>query len=446
LPGRIALNMFPSKFSFDIAAPPSCANDYVVFGLSVAGTATKANLVAFNNLYAGPGGPCGAAPAVLFAYNITTVPTVPGVITGGKISTSPALSLDGTKIAFVESVVGPPAVAIFHVLTWNRGDGALNLPATPNMTSLTFAAANSTTSAPWIDFVNDVAYLGADDAKIYKIIGVFRGTPALAGAPWPVTVSPNFRLTPPVLDSRRHMLMVGSANGKLYQIDTVSGQLKSLVVGLQGTKNPGILGTPIVDVTNGTTFVVSANDGTSGVLVEADTASLTQLAKARIGVASANAAKTVVDLFQPAFSDSYFTNPSTGLVRLCGTGDADTTPFQYAFGFTGTTMLTTPSFKQQLLTSPDARCTGWTEFFNPNINGGTDFFFFGLTQDCTGNGLPAGCVVSRSSDTVLTKATLNGGPSGIVVDNFSTVGQASSIYVMADRLSKAFKFTQNGLQ
>jgi len=276
----------------------------------------------------------------------------------------------------------------------------------------------------------------------------------LAGAPWPVTVSPNFRLTPPVLDSRRHMLMVGSANGKLYQIDTVSGQLKSLVVGLQGTKNPGILGTPIVDVTNGTTFVVSANDGTSGVLVEADTASLSQLAKARIGVASANAAKTVVDLFQPAFSDSYFTDPSTGVVRLCGTGAAaaagvpdDITPWQYAFGFSGPIMQTaTPAFRQQLLTSTAARCTGWTEVFNPTIGtGGTDFFFFGLTEDCTapGNGPTDGCVVSRSSDTVLTKATLTGGPSGIVVDNISTAGQASNIYLMSRNVSMAFKFRQN---
>jgi hypothetical protein len=43
-------------------------------------------------------------------------------------------------------------------------------------------------------------------------------------------------------------------------------------------------------------------------------------------------------------------------------------------------------------------------------------------------------------------ATVNGGPSGIVVDNYSTAGQAASIYLMANKVSTAYKFTQNGLQ
>jgi len=81
----------------------------------------NANLVAFNNLYVNDGGTgtcSGTAPNVLFAYNITTAP-------GGRIDTSPVLSLDGTQIAFVESVPGSPGFAIFHVLTWHAGDGTL---------------------------------------------------------------------------------------------------------------------------------------------------------------------------------------------------------------------------------------------------------------------------------------------------------------------------------
>jgi hypothetical protein len=198
-----------------------------------------------------------------------------------------------------------------------------------------------------------------------------------------------------------------------------------------------------VDITNGTTFVVSSNDGTSGVLVEADTLTLAELARASIGQASASG--IAVNLFEPAFSDSYFTDPSTGVVRLCGTGDADITPFQYAFGFTGRVMQTNFSFRQQLAKSTAARCTAWTEVFNPNIGvGGTDFFFFGLTEDCTapGNGPTDGCVMARSSDTVPTQVTLAGGPSGIVVDNVSTAGQASSIYLMSKNVNDAFKLRQ----
>lgn len=443
--GRLAVNMFPAKYSFDPAAPPSCSTDYVVFGLNVVGaTGGQANFVAFNGLYAGttPPGICGAAPTVMFAYNVTTSGA-------GRVQTSPVLSLDGKKIAFVES---SGSASVFHVLTWSTGAGngtitAAAAPGTGNaasMTSLTYAAGvTNTRSSPWVDYNTDTAYVGADNGRIYKITGVFTGTPTLAGAPWPVSVSPGFRLTAPVLDKNLGLLMVGSQNGTLFSINTATGALNSLAIGLGGGTNPGILGPPIVDVTNGTTFAVSSNDGTSGVLVEADTATMTQLAKARIGQASTSG--TAVNLYQPAFSNDYFNNPSTGVVRLCGTGAANITPWQYAFGFTGRTMNSTAVFSQQLLTSTAARCSGWTEFFNPNINGGTDFFFFGLTANCSGPAT-SGCVVARSSDVSLIKANVAGGSSGIVVDNFSTAAQASSIYFTGTRAPNlAIKLTQNGL-
>jgi hypothetical protein len=437
LRGRLSANMYPAKYSFDPTAPPDCTKDFVIFGLNLAGvTGGQANLVGFNNLYAGtPAGLCsGTGPNVLFGYNVTTV-------VGGRIVTSPMLSLDGKKIAFVEST---GTSAIFHVLTWTAGQGGIATAVVPTMTSLTFSpAATSTTSSPWVDYNGDIVYLGADDGNVYKITGVFNGTPTLAGAPWPVLVSRNFRLTPPTLDKGRGLLMVGSSNGNLYQINTTTGALASLIVGRSGSTNPGILAAPIVDITNATTFVVSSNDGTSAVLVEADTVALTQLAKARIGRGSTTG--VAVNLYQPALSDSYYNNPSTGLIRLCGTGATDVSPWQYAFGFVGRTMQTTASFSQQLTTSTNARCTTWTEFFNPNVGGGTDFFFFSLTSDCTATGAAGGCLIADVNGTSLTKATVNGGTSGIVVDNYSTSAQASSIYLMAGRANTAYKYTQNGL-
>ena len=441
LGGRLVANMSPAKYSFDPGAPPDCTNDYVVFGLAIpSANGGHPNLVAFNHLYAGAGGLCGSAPKVVFAYNITTAP-------GGKIVTSPVLSEDGTKIAFVESV---GTSAIFHVLTWTAGQGTLQSAAAPSaMASLTYSmSSKDTTSSPWIDYDSDTVYVGADKGLIYKITGVFRGTPTIAGAPWPVTVSTNSRVTSPVFDATLNVLMVGSANGILYKVNTQTGALSKLAVGKSGRTSPGIVAAPVVDVGNGTTFVVSADDGTSGVLVEADTASLTQLAKARLGEAAAGG--TPFSLYNPVFSNDYFNDPSTGVARLCGTGATDTTPWQYAFGFTGRILQTTPVFSQQLPTNPSAstaaRCTEWTEFFNPNINGGTDFFFFGLTQDCTASGAAGGCVLGLTGDSTFTTATVNGGPSGIVVDNYSTAGQASSIYLTAERQNTAYKFTQNGLR
>ena len=45
--------MFTAKFNFNVNAAPSCANDFVVFGLNAAGSGTQANIVGVNNLYAG---------------------------------------------------------------------------------------------------------------------------------------------------------------------------------------------------------------------------------------------------------------------------------------------------------------------------------------------------------------------------------------------------------
>ncbi|MBZ5615393.1 MAG: hypothetical protein LAO23_15390 [Acidobacteriia bacterium] len=446
LGSHVIAHMYPAKFSFDPAAAPDCSNDYVVFGMLVPGipgaNGGQANLVALNNLYVNSSGTgfCSGikAPTVFFAYNATTV-------TGGKILTSPVLSMDGTKIAFVESVAGTSPQAIFHVLTWTKGQGAIKNAVAPgaSMTSLTFAPASCSASSPWVDYGADIAYVGSDKGTLYKIKGVFKGTPTLVTDNiWPVTVHANYNLSPPVLDAGRSALMVGSSDGSLYRIDTTTGGLTALVVGLRGGPTPGIVGAPIVDVANGTTFVVSANDGTSAVLVEADTSAMTQKSKARIGLGSAGGTK--LNLYEPALSNDYFTDPSTGVIRLCGTNPADTNPWQYSFGFSGTTMNTTASFSQQLLSSTTARCTGWTEFFNATL--GIDFFFFGLTQDCTAKGGSGGCVAETTGDTPMTTATVNGGPSGIVVDNYSNAAEAASIYLTTETGGTGYKFTQNGLQ
>jgi hypothetical protein len=440
--GRLDPNMFPAKYSFNPDATPSCTGDYVVFGLA-SSSAADANLVAFNNLYvngSGTGLCAGTAPTVLFAYNITTV-------FGGKIVTSPILSEDGTKVAFVESV-GSTA-AIFHVLSWTAGQGMIATPATPSsMASVTLSTSyGSSTSSPWIDYNSDTVYVGANSGEVYKITGVFNGTPTLSGSPWPVAVNiPSYHLTSPVLDASLGVLMVGSANGNLYQINTATGTLGSqLAVGALGMTSPGIVGAPIVDVTNGTTFVVTANDGTSAALVEVNTSTVIAHSTAEIGEGSTGG--TAVTLYEPAFSNNYYNDPSTGVITVCGTGATDTTPWQYSFGFAGTIMLEPASQSHQLSTSTTDHCTaGWTEFYNPDINSGVDFFFFGLSGDCTllgTSGSTTGCVVALSSDPTIptASATVTGGTSGIIVDNYSM----ANIYFAGRSVNTAYQFTQDGL-
>jgi hypothetical protein len=119
--GSVAPNMFPAKYSFDINATPDCLNDYALFALNVAGvTNGQANIVGINQLYSGTGGICGANPNVNWAYN--------GSTGGGKILTSPVLSLDGAKVAYVESAA---ASAIFHVLTLGPSGGTVTNATAP---------------------------------------------------------------------------------------------------------------------------------------------------------------------------------------------------------------------------------------------------------------------------------------------------------------------------
>jgi hypothetical protein len=281
---------------------------------------------------------------------------------------------------------------------------------------------------------------------MYKISPVFGGTPALVTtAPWPIQVAAT-RLTPPVLDRQEGFLYAGGRNGDLYQINTSAGFVSVLQVGAHNGPNASILAPPIVDITNSTIFVVSSNGGASAILEQVATAGNTfvEAETANIGLGSAGG--TVVDIYQPALSNGYYTNPANGFLYTCGTGANDTTPWRYTFGFTGVFMSTVPVSKAQLLTSTAATCTPWTEFFNPNIGAsGTDLFFFGLTQDCTATGTAGGCVAEiTSASSTPTFSTVASGPSGIIVDNWSTANQASNIYFSGEGSNRlGYRLSQN---
>ncbi len=451
----VSPGMSPAKFGFNESAA-SCPNDYVVLGLNALGvTGGQGNLVAFNNLYSGPGGICGTGgPSLLFSYNTTTA--------GGRIKTSPVLSLDGKRIAFVES--GQRA-SVFHVVKWATGAGngtSARVSAVPgvgntaSMTSLAFnATASDTISSPWVDYANDVAYVGSDDGRLFKIIRVFKGTPALAGAPWPITIGTGgagkrLILSAPVLDQITHSIFVGDGHGILWSINATNPAIrKSLAVGGFNKLNPSILDGPIVDATNRTVFASSSNDGVGAALVQADTSTLKELARARIGEGSAGGVR--VNVYDGTFDNNYFNNSSTGFMLVCGTGPTDSTPWRYSFPFVGRILQTAPTSSIQILSSVTSRCSPIAEFFNPNIGiGGTDFFFWGMTTDCPApNAAPpvvGGCVMSLTSLGTVVAVPESGGTSVVVPDNFSTAGQASSIY-FTNLVSpyNAVKLTQNGL-
>ena len=106
---------YPAKYSFTVSTPTQAVNcaggtapDFVVYNTGLAGSTTQASIIAYDNLYASP---CtGNVPQVYWAYN-----------TGGTITTSVVLSLDGKQVAFMHNNNGSGASLV--LLKWAAASG-----------------------------------------------------------------------------------------------------------------------------------------------------------------------------------------------------------------------------------------------------------------------------------------------------------------------------------
>jgi len=458
--------MSPAKFTFDINAAPSCANDYIVFNTSLTGN-TSLNIVGFNNLYAGAGGLCSAGPSVLFAYHTKTDSGLSGTFT------SPTLSFDGTQVAYTESVAGGPGV--LHILRWKSGDGgtvgapvlvttsvttganyvACKATATSCLLSLVFGnASGSTSSEPFYDFDTDNLYVGDDTGNLHKFSGVFFGAPAeVTTGGWPIAVHSGHVLTGPVADSTSGNIFVNDVDGTLGYVREVGSTVGACGLGVPpclGSTSVAVSGNtgsitdpPIVDSTQGRVFAFTSNH-TSATLgganvVQADTAlSAASVTRLDVGVGKK------FNLHDGAFDDAYFSNVATGHLYVCANSGAN------SGSSSGTTVNNQPTLKRisfnsdgtmavvdagtLLLTTATSTCSPVTEI----LNGTTDWMFFSVQ----GGGSPLactaiGCVMSVSVPTaspftfpaaVAAALPERGGSSAIVIDNVSPAGQASSIY------------------
>ncbi|MBZ5503547.1 MAG: hypothetical protein LAN59_15155, partial [Acidobacteriia bacterium] len=340
--GGTAPAMYPAKYNFDVNATPSCTNDFIVYPVNAAGGASQPNLVGFNNLYSGTvpsNGICNRAPVASVDDGVSATTMWSYNINGGTVATSPALSLDGTKVAFVETVGG---VAHFHVLAWKSGDGvgsnlqtvtgpvtidgtllhpfATNAPVAGSGTAsdLTLGSAADTLSSPFVDYYNDLAYIGNDTGTLYRVKDVFCFTLACSGG---TTPAPSLdttwggsgalatgcagKLSGPVVDGVTGNIFVGCADGKLYGFTSAGVALASSPVTVgDGTAKGGIVDPPMLDVTNGFVYVVSGSSPSSGpaVLVQVKESNLTVTSTATLGKGN------VFNLHAPSFNDAYFSS------------------------------------------------------------------------------------------------------------------------------------------
>jgi len=463
IPGFVGPRSFPAKFGFDVNVAPDCVNDFVVFpttgtaapGASGAGIAPS--VVGFNNLYTGPG-PSGICPtpiapaqqpSVLFAYNTATTEL-------GQAHSSPVLSLDGKKIAFVESNDGfTNDYTAFHVLTWKAGEGTTESTVVPGdcspgnscITTLVLSNVHSdSNSSPFIDYANDTAFVGTDGTLLHKITPVFNGTPTeVIGNGWPVQL-PLGLVGSPVFDSVSGRVFVTTNSGSLIVVDAASGATVN-AVDLAAI----FPSDPIVDSTNQTVFVFFASSTNLHLMVAQFDTSGTLLRQIDAGRLGGDA-----NVYTGAFDNNYFTDPASGSLYFAGA--VNFVGSLFSVGFSGKTMNATFSGPLLLSDSPNTSAPlPLTEIFNPSLGASPDRLFLGIEEDCNA-GSPNGCVLSLDISHgfpagILDSRTATDGAapsmSGIIVDNVSAAPQASSIYFESSpptSSSRAFKLTQSGLQ
>jgi len=466
--GGLPLAEAPAKFTFDINKPPDCANDFVVYTITLnetlgAGAGKQANLIAFNNLYSGPGTSlCNrTTPTVMWSYAVGT----------GGSDLSPSLSLDGKKVVFIEA----GSRALLHVVTWATGAGqgtdATTGAVVPNgassattldYTNVTTAgcAANPATDpngSPFVDYNSDAVYLTAGNGVLYHVKSVFTGTPTLD---YCVTVAAGAQLTSPVYDSISNKVFVSDGRSVYAYTPGATSFTAAGSIQISAT-NRAIILSPMVDSTNGVLYVFSNNNNAStNAIVSQLPLSLASHTDAPIGPKITSSFIWVGD-----FDNAYFNSPSTGSLYACGTQTGlGSRPALYTISFNAAgAMNTTPAMSNDVnidgAGNPAGICSPLTSFFD----GTNDRLFAGVGAFGATSGANlmtmwnvSARITSNATTPVATATNELGGTTGITIDNNSASPQAASIYFgtlaagaaspCGANLYCAVKLTQSGLQ
>jgi hypothetical protein len=405
-----------------------------------------------------PLGLCGQFPTVKWAYNAST--------NGGKMKTSPVLSLDGAKIAFVE---GSASGSKLQVLTLDAaGAGSFNsstnvyTAATPGtMTTISLGPNDVTLSSPWVDYGTNSAYIGDDNGVLYHVACVFSNGCTTA-VDYSCTVASGKILTGPVFDQTSQAVFIGASDGKVYRITGGSACTSASITVGDGTTTGtgvdagklvgGINDPPLLDPVFQVLYASSAN-GSGGQLVETGTG-VGSAKPFTSALATISNGSSFYVVHSPAFSDAYFSNVSgttitpAGNILGCAANNSKaaflySSPFSNANAATSTPLspanppIVGASGQSNPPGNASAGCSPMTEF-----NNGSDRIFFSqpasVSNKCgTGSsGFTAGCIFQNaltagSPGTTYGAFMVTGGTSGIIVDNVSNVngsGQTSSIY------------------
>jgi hypothetical protein len=423
---------FPAKYSF-YPTTANCAStappDFVVFPTGNAGSATQANVIAYDNLYTGCS---GTVPSVYWSYN-----------TGGDtFATSPVLSLDGTQVALVDST------GHLVLVKWSNSGGTLATPTTPTLAT---SAANyrtctapcyyslllsgetaDTTSDPFVDYTHDTLYVGGGAGKLHQVTTVFTGTPTETTTTWPVTVTTGATGTP-VYDVVSGYVYIGPSSplggGIFKEILASTGALTpSATLATPGSFE--IPAAPVVDSTAGKVYVF-VNDSSATVGGDAAVYQLaTGFASGSAGTQELLGQGSLTGIaYTGAFDNTYLNSSNgaspTGNLYACGRASASQTPTLYQIpinlGVIGTPVA------GPALANGVADCSPLTEFYNGTSD---DIFLSVEAHNLTTAPISCptghGCLMSfnvtqpftfNTSFATSHTAVETGGTSGIIIDN-----------------------------
>ncbi|MGA3033731.1 MAG: hypothetical protein ABSD70_10635 [Terracidiphilus sp.] len=280
----VGAGQYPAKYSFSYTSA-NCS-DWVTYNTGLAGVSGgQANIEAYTNLYATT---CaGTVPGVSWAYYSG----------GGKALTSPVISLDGTKVAYIEN---SGTGAILRIIKWKSGEGTAAASVPPGhlytnttagngsntpwstcpsgsscMISIAFQnSKQDTISAPFYEYTTaDTLWVGDASGNLHEFTGVFNGTPGeVTTGGWPIAVSGNI-LTSPVFDSVSGNIFVADSGGYLYsyKASTAAHEMStSKMTYASGTT--GIIDAPLVDSNAGYVYVAVGDDANTSGSVGCDNA------------------------------------------------------------------------------------------------------------------------------------------------------------------------------
>jgi hypothetical protein len=380
------------------------------------GTNGQASVMAFDNLYSGCS---GTVPSTYWQYD-----------TGGTVTTSITLSLDGSQLAFVQTQGG---VATLVLLKWAQSSSttvdaltAVSNSAYPSctapcMTTIAFHGnPTDTLSSPFYVYDGvqaDTLYVGDDSGTLHKFNPVFNGTPAEVTSSWPIVVNSTAgtKLSGPVYDGTSgNIYMTDSTWLVSYVRDTGStvGACTAPCKGGSYDFSQGALGTvagggapppvdsPIVDSTSETVFVFagctlagdsggSCGDGVGPAQVVQLNTSLTNPVGANVGLSS-----SYNSIHLGAFDNNYYSGSySTGRMIVCGNPNRNDNPIMYVLSFNASGALSTTAITGPTLATSgmNNECSPLTEIYNPNATGGAADWVFGSVKTSAS---PTGCAGS----------------------------------------------------